>query len=265
VLGDGAMGTELLARGAAEDRNLSLLNLDHPELVLQVHRDYVAAGAELVRTNTFVASPRRLRERGVKADVREVMRAGIRLARQAAGDHRLVVGSVGPLGDLGLDALASRWDYEQQFAILAGGGCDALILETFTGHDDLDLALQGARRTGLPTLVQIASDRIVEEMRSHGFENIPDRFASLGAAVAGVNCMTPDRSAALLSRFSGNGPISLSAFPSAGEPGSYMAPEEFGGKVAPILDLGVRLVGGCCGTTPAHIRDLGARLAEKHR
>lgn len=247
VLGDGAMGTELLARGAAKDCNLSLLNLENPDLVLQVHQEYVAAGVEFVRTNTFTAN----RLRMPPHLVRQANSEGIRLARKAAGPDRFVAGAVGSLHDVETSDAERRAAYEDQARVLADGGCDAAVLETFGSVLDLLNAIEAGRRAGIPVIAQ--TFRVGLPISAVALE-------SGGASVLGTNCSSCAESRQIILQFQGRVP--LSAFPNAGPPGKYELPEEFSAGALVLAHLGVRLIGGCCGTTPAHIRSLGARLAE---
>jgi methionine synthase I (cobalamin-dependent) len=253
VLGDGAMGTELLARGAAKDRNLSLLNLENSALVLQVHREYVAAGAEFIRTNTFTAN----RLRMPPGLVREVNSEGVRLARAAAGPGRFVAGSMGSLQDVETTDQERRAAYLEQGRALADGGCDALVLETFGSIVDLLQAIDAGRQAGVPVIAQTY------------VAGLPLSQLSLersGAQVAGANCTSCGECLRIILQFAaGREATPLSAFPNAGPPARYEPPDSFAAGAMLLIQKGVRLIGGCCGTAPAHIRALGAKLAEKSR
>ena len=214
VLGDGAMGTELAARGLAAP--FERFNLERPDVVLDVHRAYVAAGARLLRTNTFLAR-----------DAKTAL-AGARLAREAAGEDLLVAGAIGP-------GMA-------QAAALAEGGCDLLILETFTDADELERAMGAVKKLGLPWVAQMATT--------------PDPRVLAQAEAAGVNCVDPDRALALLTALRAACGAPLSAFPHAGLPGAPIAPADFARGGRRLADFGVRLIGGCCGAGPAHVRAL---------
>ncbi|HLF94424.1 MAG TPA: homocysteine S-methyltransferase family protein [Planctomycetota bacterium] len=245
VIGDGAMGTELLKRGVPLGSPLGELNLSRPDWVKGVHREYAEAGAELHRTNTFTANRVRLRASGLESATREINLAGARLAREASGGRAHVLGSVGPLSDLGGAAEDVRRAFEEQCRALAEGGCDGLILETFTEFADLRQAVAAARTTGLPVVAQVA----LKEGKAKGVEEV-------AADVIGINCMDPEEAERAIRSVRG---ALLSTFPSAGPPqdGRYpVSPDQFEARVGRWVELGVRLVGGCCGTTPAHIRAL---------
>jgi methionine synthase / methylenetetrahydrofolate reductase(NADPH) len=218
IVADGAMGTELAARGL--EAPFERFNLERPELVLAVHRAHLAAGARLLRTNTFLVRDR------------ETARAGARLAREAAGEAALVAGALGP----GADAAAA----------LAEGGCDLLLLETFTDPAALARAIRAAKATGLPVVAQMAGE--------------PELRALEGADVAGVNCVDPEAAAGLLAKLLKDGGRPVSAFPHAGLPGRLMPPADFARSTARLAALGARLLGGCCGAGPEHVRALAKEV-----
>ena len=214
LLADGAMGTELAARGLAPP--FERFNRERPESVLEIHRAYREAGARLLRTNTFLAKER------------DLALAGARLAREAAGEDLWVAGAMGPGAD--------------QAEALAEGGCDLLILETFSDADDLLAALRRAKATGLPVVAQMAG--------------LPDARARAEADLVGVNCLDPEETLRLLGRLDG----ARSAFPHGGLPGAPIPPTAFAAAGARLAALGVRLLGGCCGTGPAHVKALAEAL-----
>src|SRR5579862_2440501 len=153
LLGDGAYGTEFLRRGCLPGRPLDELNLTHPQLVLALHQEYREAGSELTKTNTFLANGFRLQPHGLGDRVREINRAGVRLARQAAGGG-FVAGIVGPLTECPREERAGY--YREQCEALAEEGCDVLVLETFTEVSDLLAAVEVAKGSGLPVIAQLA-------------------------------------------------------------------------------------------------------------
>jgi homocysteine S-methyltransferase len=245
ILADGAMGTELSRRGGTWQRSSAEANLENPELVLAIHRDYVEAGSELLRTNTFTANSARM-DPGL---AREAILQGVGLARSAAGSGRLVAGSVGPLADLALDPSLREATYLEQCLALAEGGCDLLVLETFQDLGDLAGALRMARATGLPLVAQVA-------LADLG----PDRIRQIPADVVGINCIDPDLAVRAVERL---GPGRRSAFPSAGLPGESgypVSPAQFAQGMDRLRSLGARLVGGCCGTGPDHLRAAAGRV-----
>lgn len=232
LLGSGAMGTELLRRGALPGRPLDELNLTRPSLVLDLTRDYVAAGSEVIKTNTFLANRFRV---GAKA--REINLAGARIARDAA-KGAFVAGCVGPLAELGSDFLV----YREQCRALAEGGCDLILLETFTNFADLQVAMKAAWTTGLPVACQAAEMKILAGLK---------KLTEIDADVIGVNCVDADEAASAAASLAG--PLFRSAFPNAGLPGREIPAREFGLGIQRLVEVGVRLVGGCCGAGPEHI------------
>lgn len=241
ILGSGAMGTEFLRRSRQSGHPLDELNLTHPHLVLGLYREYVEAGAELIKTNTFLANRLRLAKSGLEDKVREINLAGTRLAREAAPEG-FVAGAVGPLSDHPASPLEKREAFLEQCQSLAAAGCDLLLLESFRKRDDLELAVGAARETGLPVVSQRAAleDQEVDEF-------VP-------AEVVGVNCVSGDQAVAAVKRLGGLSRLPLSAFPSGGLPGKEILPGPFADSIRALVAAGARLVGGCCGAGPEHIR-----------
>lgn len=248
ILGDGAYGTEFLRRGGLLSRPFDEMNLTRPQAVLDLHREYVSAGAELIKTNTFRANRVALRKANLEGQVREINQAGARLAREAAGQWVFVAGSVGPLAEVPVDQKNAA--FEEQCAALAEGGCDLLFLETFTDPIEAALAVKAARGTDLPVAGLVA--------RSGPF--LCGGGTLLNVDVAGVNCMSGDESLRAVAELAARSPKFLSAFPSAGLPGAEVGPGEFADWIQRLVGASVRLVGGCCGAGPDHIRAAAAVL-----
>ncbi len=273
LIGDGAMGTLLYSRGIQLDTNFEYLNLRSPELVRQIHGDYLGAGARLLETNTFGANALRLAGFGLEAQTRDINLAGARLTREVAGDDAFVAGSVGPLARPKGEAVAlPRSQKEavlrQQMEALAEGGVDLFILETFSDLDDLELGLAIAKGLGLPAIAQMA---FLQEGRTRdgvSAEVAAGRLTEAGAAVLGANCGSgPRELLQVVSRMATTSKLPLSAFPNSGFPefvdGRYIylaTPEYFAAMGRELVAAGAGLVGGCCGTTPEHIRALAQAL-----
>jgi homocysteine S-methyltransferase len=245
LLGDGAYGTEFLRRGCLPGRPPDELNLSRPHLVLQLHQEYREAGSELTKTNTFLANAFRLKPHGLGAQVREVNLAGVRLAKEAARGG-FVAGTIGPLTECPREERAAC--YEEQVAALVEGGCDVLVLETFTEVSDLLAALEVAKKSPLPIVGQLALK--VER----GFDRLVPKGPGWGLAVVGTNCLDPEQTLFFVERTVKMAGLPVSAFPSAGLPGQTLPPKGFARALKGVVDAGARLVGGCCGTGPAHIR-----------
>ena len=241
ILGSGAMGTEFLRRSRESGHPLDELNLTRPHLVGSLCREYVEAGAELIKTNTFLANRLRLAKAGLQDKVGEINLAGARLAREAAPDG-FVAGAVGPLSDVHASTVEKSEAFLEQCQSLAAGGCDLLLLESFRRKEDLQLAVAAARETGLPVVSQMAA---LEEKELEGL--VP-------ADVVGVNCISGDQALAAVKRLGGMSDRPRSAWPSGGLPGKEVLPGTFAEWIRALVAAGARLVGGCCGTGPEHIR-----------
>ncbi|MBX6377610.1 MAG: bifunctional homocysteine S-methyltransferase/methylenetetrahydrofolate reductase [Clostridia bacterium] len=275
LLGDGAMGTLLAERGGCLDVPCEVLNLTDPERVQQAHLDYILAGAEVIQTNTFGANRYKLAACGRREQVWAVNVAGAKLARAArevSGEPVFVLGSVGPLGrrltPLGplCPEQASAAFREQMEALLAGG-VDGFIVETVSDLEELVLAVRAARSLcRLPVVAQVTLSEEGTTLFGAGPREVAAAVAALGADapdVIGINCGTgPTHVLAALRELAAVlGPgRPLSAQPNAGKPAlvdgrcHYPAtPAYFAEMVPGLVAAGARLVGGCCGTTPAHV------------
>ena len=267
---DGAMGTMIYARGVFINRCFDELCLVDPGLIRAIHDEYVEAGADVIETNTFGANRIWLRGYGLAEKVAEINRAGARIARAAAGDDVYVAGSVGPClraGQILTDE--NRHDvaaaFEECTRALADGGVDALILETFSNIDELLLGAEVAARTGLPVVASFTVDAGGETARGKRAQDVvPMLAASPHVAAVGMNCGTGP--APLYTAAERVIPLTKKPFvlmPNAGQPQEvdgrmlYLTtPEYFTEYAKRYIELGARGVGGCCGTTPAHIRDV---------
>lgn len=274
IIGDGGMGTQLYHRGAPLDAVFEYLNLINPELVEQVHRDYVEAGAETVETNTFGANRLRLTGFGLEAKTRQINLAGAKLARAAAGEERWVAGSVGPvvkprgataeLGEAERDKL-----FSEQMSALAEGGVDFFLLETFTSLTELLIALRVARRLALPAVAQLAFNEGGYTGDGLSVESAAAKLVEAGPAAIGANCGAgPRELLQVLKRLSAVTTQPITAFPNSGFPEYvngrhiYLAtPDYFASLGQEMVAAGVNMIGGCCGTGPEHIRALTGQLA----
>jgi homocysteine S-methyltransferase len=271
---DGAMGTMLYSKGISLTRCFDELNLSSPQLVKEVHLAYVKAGAEILETNTFGASRPRLEKHNQSEKVREINLAGARLAREVAGEDLYVAGSVGPLGirlePLGPTSLQeAREAFRKQIAALAEGGADLLIVETMSDPNEAHQALLAARDVcSLPVVVQMT----VQDDGSTPIGALPEDFArkldEWGADIIGLNCSVGP--AAILEALEIIAAVTgrkLSAQPNAGMPRTvegrniYLSsPEYLASYARRFIQSGARLVGGCCGTTPEHIKAIKAAV-----
>ncbi len=265
---DGAMGTQLYERGIYINRNFDLVNLERPDLVRQIHLDYILAGAQIIETNTFGANIIKLRKHGAEEDCDKIVRAGVKLAKEAAQDRCFVAGAVGPTGLI--PAILSdaeigeiRDSFRRQVETLAEGGVDLIILETFQLLSELRLALEAAKITGIPVIAQAAfdSDRLTSDGASPA--KATQLLKDCGADVVGANCVEGPRGIHdVVVEMLGRG-VPVSAQPNAGYPRKiderliYMSsPDYFAVYARRFFKAGVSIVGGCCGTGPRHIHEI---------
>jgi homocysteine S-methyltransferase len=270
---DGAMGSQLFERGVLYNACLEDLNLTRPELIRKVHEDYVRAGANVIETNTFGANAMRLDKHGLSSKVALLNEAGVRLAREAAGPKGFVVGAIGPsgyfLGEASPDDIAKvRSALAEQARALVGAGVDALLVETFRQTNELRIAIESAVAAAGGTVAIIGSASVDEHNRmSDGTSSaeIARLMKEWGASVVGVNCSDgPMNVLEAIQPMLETG-LPVWAVPNAGLPRRvddrlvYVSTAEYFGVYARrMYKLGVKLVGGCCGTTPEHVKRIAA-------
>jgi methionine synthase / methylenetetrahydrofolate reductase(NADPH) len=271
LVADGAMGTMLYSKlnSIGAHRCTDELNLSLPALVRDVHREYVRAGAEILRTNTFGANRPRLESFGFTEKIRQINQAGVRIAREAGRDRAgvlgqgFVAGAVGPLGSrlepLGSTTCAeARAYFREQIEALVEAGVDLLVLETFRDCGELREAIFTAREAAGPEMV-IAAHVSVEDdgtlADGASIESFTRRMDEWPVDVIGLNCSAGPRvvfdTIEKMTAFTGK---PLSAMPSAGLPGAVCSPGYVAQYARRFLRAGVKIIGGCCGTTPEHIR-----------
>jgi homocysteine S-methyltransferase len=274
VVCDGAMGTMLYSRGISLNRCFDELNLTMPQAVKEVHLGYVKAGAEVIETNTFGATRLRLEKFDLGDKVREINLAGARLAREVAGEDLYVAGSVGPLGirlePLGPTSLEeAREVFREQIEALAEGGVDLIIVETMADLNEAHQALLAARDAGpLPVVVQMTIQDEGATPTGTQPEDFTRQLDAWGADLIGINCSVgPAAVLEALERMAEVTTRKLSAQPNAGLPRTiegrnfYLSsPEYMASYARRFIQAGARLVGGCCGTTPEHIKAIKAAV-----
>ncbi len=276
VLCDGAMGTLLYSKGIFINRCYDELNLSQPDLIRGIHHDYLQAGADIVETNTFGANSFRLGRHGCGDRLVDINRMGARVAREAAKSFdALVAGAVGPLGvriePLGKVALAEARDaFREQIQALNEEGIDLIILETFGYLEELHQALLAARdvNPNLPVVAQVTIDEDGTASTAPAPSDYGPQLQAWGAEVVGCNCSVgPVAMLDALERVRAVTNAPLSAQPNAGMPRSvegrniYLcSPEYMASYAKKFVEVGVSLVGGCCGTTPEHIHSMKSRL-----
>src|SRR3954471_4652508 len=265
---DGAMGTMLYAKGVYINRSYDELNLTSPDLVRTVHEEYVRAGAEVIETNTFTATAHKLAQYGLDSRLREINVTAARLAREAACGRCFVAGAIGPLG-LRIEPYGptsfdeAKEMFKQQAEALLEGGVDLFILETFSDVSELRQAIRAVRElTDLPVIAQMT----ISLDGNTSFGTTPEVFTARldewGADVIGLNCgVGPATVLTAVEKMRAATTKKLSAQPNAGLPRDvqgrqfYMCSPEYMAKYAKrLIQSGVRFIGGCCGTTPSHIK-----------
>ncbi len=278
---DGAMGTQIYERGVLLTNNYEELNLSRPEFISKIHEEYVAAGAQVLETNTFGANPTRLARHGLDAKLREINLAGVAIAKRAAalatGHPPFVGGAIGPTGPI--YPLGDDWSeaerarvrdgFRAQAEALAEGGADLLIVETMRQPAELRLAVEAARTTGLPIVAEASFDEGGTMSDGTSADEIARLLVEWGADVIGANCgegpkLLFEIAERMLEALDSKD-VPISIVPNAGLPRRiddrmvYMAtPEYFQLYARRMFKLGVRMVGGCCGTTPEHVKKIAA-------
>jgi 5-methyltetrahydrofolate--homocysteine methyltransferase len=283
LLGDGAMGTQLILRGLPVGVSGETWNLGHGSDVEAIHRAYVQAGCDLVTTNTFGASTASLERHGLADQARALNLAGAQLARRAAGDQAYVLGDIGPfggflepLGDMTGDALYAV--FLAQAEALRDGGADGIIIETMADPAEAAVAVRAAKEASdWPVFATYAFGKAGEDgFRTMMGTTVPEALAAAvaaGADVVGANCGTaldlPDylRLAEALASAARSGATPVILQPNAGAPRVIdgkmthpASPADMAALIDPLLKLGLRVIGGCCGTGPQHLAAMGRKL-----
>jgi 5-methyltetrahydrofolate--homocysteine methyltransferase len=281
---DGAMGTELIARGINVGTCSDYLNIRSPEIVSDIHRAYLQAGSDAIITNTFGANRYLLTRHGLAEKAADINKAGAQIARQAAGEEMYVLGDIGPSGDF-LEPLGRlkpdelRDVFAQQAEALLAGGVDGFIIETMTALDEVTIAIEAVKSVsgGLPVLASMSFDRAgnsFKTMMGVGVKAAAARIVSLGVEAIGFNCGTAslDEYAGLAEELVSavralSDDVAISAEPNAGKPelaagkAVYkVSPEDFAATAQKIHLAGVNIIGGCCGTSPAHIEAMAKQI-----
>jgi len=262
------MGTMLYARGIFLNRSFDELNLAQPDLVAEVHQAYVRAGADVVESNTFGANRVKLGAFGLGDRVRAINVQGARIARHAAREQAYVAGAIGPLGirvePWGRTGVDEAEEYfREQAAALVEGGVDLFVLETFGDVNEIRAAIRAVRSVcALPIVAQMTTEEDGNSLNGVAPETFVPELETAGADVVGLNCSVgPAAMLETLERMARVAHVRLSAQPNAGKPREvegrnlYLcSPDYMASYARRFINAGVRLVGGCCGTTPDHIR-----------
>jgi homocysteine S-methyltransferase len=265
---DGAVGTMLYTKGVYINRSYDELNLTAPDLVREVHEEYIRAGAEVIETNTFGATAHKLQQYGLEGSMREINTAAARIARAASDERAFVAGAIGPLG-LRIEPYGptsfeeAKEMFKSQAEALLEGGVDLFVLETFSDISEMREALRAVRELcDLPVVAQMTVQMDGNTLFGTTPELFTARLDEWGADVIGLNCgVGPAIVLSAIEKMRAITRKKLSAQPNAGLPRDvqgrqfYMCSPEYMAKYAKrLIQAGVKFVGGCCGTTPAHIK-----------
>jgi 5-methyltetrahydrofolate--homocysteine methyltransferase len=284
LLLDGGMGTQLFARGIEAGTCNDYLNIESPEIILDIHRAYLEAGSDAILTNTFGANKYALGRHGLADEVARINSAGAEIARRAAGVEKYVLGDIGPsgeflepLGNLKLEDLKSAV-CEQANALLTGG-VDGFIIETMAALDEIEITIEAVKSVcgDLPVFASMAFDRAGEDFRTMmgvDVESAVSKMVSLDVDAVGFNCGTAtlDEYVELADKYVsaaralGRDTL-IFAEPNAGKPELVdgnavykVSPEDFAAAAQKIHSAGVTIIGGCCGTGPEHIEAAAKKL-----
>ncbi len=265
---DGAIGTRFYDKGVYINRSYDELNLVQPDLVREVHAEYVKAGADIIETNTFGATRHRLQQYGLEGKLAEINVAGVKLAREAAGEDVFVAGAIGPL-DLRIEPYGptsfdeAKEMFREQITALLEGGVDLFVLETFSDLSEIQQAIRAVKDlSDLPIVAQMTIKTDGETIFGADVETIAKRLEEYGADVVGLNCgVGPTHILTALEKMRETTNLKLAAQPNAGLPRDvqgrqfYMSSPEYMSKFAKrFIKAGASFIGGCCGTTPKHIK-----------
>jgi len=284
LLLDGAMGTELIARGIEVGTCNEYLNIDSPDIISGIHKAYLLAGSDAIITNTFGANKYALARHGLAEEVARINNAGAQIARRAVGEEKYVLGDIGPSGDF-LEPLGTlkpdelRDAFAAQAKALLAGGADGLIIETMTALDEAVIAIEAAKSVAgnLPVIISMSFDRAGDNFKTMmgvGVEAAVSQLVPLNVDAAGFNCgtLSLDEYVKLAEEFVSavktiSDDVAISAEPNAGKPELVedkavyrVSPEDFAAAVEKIHSAGVSIIGGCCGTSPAHIKAMANQI-----
>jgi 5-methyltetrahydrofolate--homocysteine methyltransferase len=281
---DGAMGTQLIARGIQVGKCNDYLNVESPDVVSDIHRSYFEAGSDAVLTNTFGANKYALERHGLAGEAVRINTTGAQIARRAAGEEKYVLGDIGPSGDF-LQPLGTltpkelRDAFTTQGQALLTGDVDGFIIETMTALDEAAIAIEAIKSVGgdLPVFASMAFDKAGDGFRTMmgvDVESAVSIIVSLGVDAVGFNCGTVslDEYVELAEKFASavkalSDDVAIYAEPNAGKPELIegravykVSPEDFAAAAEKIHSAGVNIIGGCCGTRPEHIRAVAKKL-----
>lgn len=266
IIGDGAMGTRLQAIGLESGAPSEKWNLEQPDKILKIHKEYVEAGAELIETNTFGGNYLRLKEYKLADKMEEINIRAVELAKKAAHNGIYVAGSVGPSGKLmkphGTLARNDVFNsYKKQISILINSGVDVILIETITDLNEMEEAVKAAKDFSIPIIAQMNFTESKKTVMGNNIKEIVNLLENYNVDLMGTNC-TPgvNKTIPIIEEFNRKTSTQLSVFPNAGKPqltkGEVIYPEspsDFVARLDVLLSNNVKIFGGCCGTTPEFI------------
>ena len=281
---DGAMGTQLIARGINVGTCNDYLNIESPDIISEIHCAYLQAGSDAITTNTFSANQYALARHGLSEEAEQINKAGAQIARHVAGKEHYVLGDVGPTGDFleplgNLKPAECKDAYARQAEALLIGGVDGLIIETVTALDEMTLIIQAVKSlcADLPVFASMSFDKVGDDFKTMmgvGIEAMASTIIPLGIDAIGFNCGTAtleeyvelaDKLFSAVRKLSDD--ILIFAQPNAGKPKLVdgkavykVTPEDFAVAAEKIYSIGINILGGCCGTSPAHIKALADKI-----
>lgn len=268
VIGDGAMGTMIQSRHQGDANPPEVVLLEKPELIFKIHQEYVRAGSDLVETNTLGANYLKLKTAGLEDQVKEINKRAVEVARQANKDG-FVAGSVGPTGKLmephgELNFEAAIEVFEEQISCLVEAGADAIIIETMSDLKEMRAAVLAAKEYPIPVIAQMTFTERGLTLMGSTPEVVAIVLSKMGVDIVGLNCVAGFKEALpLIARMAAVTDLPLSVFPNAGLPvcsrGKTVYPEgptEFVKQIEELFKYNVRIIGGCCGTTPEFIPEI---------
>jgi 5-methyltetrahydrofolate--homocysteine methyltransferase len=284
LLLDGAMGTQLIARGIELGRCYDYLNIEQPDIIFEIHQAYFQAGSDAVLTNTFGANKFALARHELSDKVREINMAGAQIARKVTGEGKYVLGDIGPSGDFlkplgNLELEELRDAFTEQAKALLEGGVDGIIIETMAATEEITIAIEAVKSVSgdSPVFASMAFDKTGDDYRTMmgvDVESAVTKIVSLGVDAVGFNCGTisldeyvelAGKYVSVVKQLGKN--VLIFAEPNAGKPelvdgGAVyrVLPEDFAAAAEKIHSAGVNIIGGCCGTGPEHIKTVAKKL-----
>lgn len=285
VIGDGAMGTELQKAGLPVGECGDAWALSRPDAIQAIHEAYLAAGSELILTNSFGANPWVLERYDLAAECERINREAAAVARRAAGRAAVVLGDIGPCGQFlrplgAVDPNELGQAFERQARALLEGGADGIIVETMSAIEEAVVAVEAARAAGAPVVAaSMAFDEMpngsVRTMMGVSPEQAARALSAAGADILGANCgtrMQPGSFVAVVRAYRAAAPLPVMIQSNAGQPDLVdgaavyrLAPDSFAEDMKPVVEAGAAILGGCCGTTPAHIEALRRAFGNEKR